>query len=96
MHHDKASSNEVDWNAVLMSLAQPHWLKTARLYHEFIEFEQSRIKRDTSLEEQDRLWGNLTLAINVLVARGELETQGDISRPRHSELRLSPRLNRAD
>lgn len=93
MGDENSSSKELDLEAVVLSLTQTKWLKIARIYGDIFDLETRRTNRDLSPEEQDRLWESCAIAINALVARGEVETQGDISRPRHSEIRLSPRMS---
>jgi len=68
-----------DLDATILSCAREHWLKVAMV--------ASRTTQDCGLGLSDEQVDIVVARVRALVARGRLVAQGDLSRPRYSEVR---------
>jgi hypothetical protein len=77
------TNTELD--SLIMSLALPYWQKVAMII--------SKVTRDEkfSFNDRDEEFNFVATGIARLVANGQLESQGDISSWRFSEIRLGNR-----
>jgi len=71
-------SDQLD--ALILSAANSRWQKVARIIGS-VEGELENIKQAVDSE-------GIADRVQVLVATGRLESKGNLSRPRHSEVRL--------
>jgi len=74
------SSSEIDDS--ILAVAQPSWCKVAMI------IARSAQKLGAKLPEADSGYDMIAGRIEVLVGAGRLVAQGDITRWRHSEVRL--------
>jgi len=68
-------------DATILSHARENWLKVAMVV--------ARTMQDRDLGLSDEPFDIVVARVRALVARGRLVAQGDLSRPRFSEVRLS-------
>lgn len=66
-------------DALILSFARPQWRKVAMII--------SQVARESG-RDRDADCENVAERIRVLVEAGRLEAQGDLSKWRHSEVRL--------
>jgi hypothetical protein len=65
---------------MILSFARPRWRKVAMIFVETLHLCEGRAVRTSDEAIEAR--------IRALVDAGRLESQGNLSRPRHSEVRL--------
>jgi hypothetical protein len=70
-------------DAAILSHVEGRWLKVARI--------ASRALNDFGIPPSDDQLEIVIARLRALVAQGRLLAQGNLSRPRYSEVRLSPR-----